>query len=132
MDPVMRYVSERHAPAHEQLILTAQGWKQSQLDQHCCSSYDDEHIMTGPIVGNGQLVGTVHFARVSDTPAFDGEDLADLGAVCSHLVSLSSAALRAKPDPFNSPLAARLTKRELQIAELIPQELTNAEINAQL
>lgn len=28
---------------------------------------DHEHIMTGPIVGSGCLIGTVHFARVSNT-----------------------------------------------------------------
>lgn len=131
VDPVLRYVIERHAPAHEQLILTLEGWKQSELYQYCCSHYDHEHIMTGPIVGGGRLIGTVHFARVSNTPAFDAEALTDLSAICTHL-SASFAILRAKPDRFNSLNAHRLTKRELQIVELVAQGLTNAEIGAKL
>ncbi|MBD1925435.1 LuxR family transcriptional regulator [Trichocoleus sp. FACHB-90] len=131
VDPVMRYVVEHHAPAHEQLMLTAEGWKQSELYQSCCSRYDHEHIMTGPIVGGGCLVGTVHFARVSGTPAFDAEDIANLSAVCAHL-SASLAMLRTQPTRFNSLLANRLTQREVQIALLVAQGLTNAEIGAEL
>jgi DNA-binding CsgD family transcriptional regulator len=130
VDPVMQYVVERHAPAHEQLVLTPEGWKQSELYQLCCSCHDHEHIMTGPIVGRGQLVGTVHFARTS-TLAFDAGNLANLSALCAHL-SASLAILRARSSRCASPEARRLTKRELQIAELVAKGLTNAEIGAQL
>jgi DNA-binding CsgD family transcriptional regulator len=131
VDPVLRYVVERHAPAHEELVLPTGGWKKSQLYQNCCAYYDHEHIMTGPIVGRGRLIGTVHFARVGDTSAFDANDLADVGAVCSHL-SAKLAMLRTTPNRFESPLASRLTPRELQIAELVAQGLTNAEIGVHL
>jgi DNA-binding CsgD family transcriptional regulator len=131
VDPVLRYVVERHAPAHEELVLPPGGWKKSQLYQNCCAYYDHEHIMTGPIVGGGRLIGTVHFARVGETSAFDANDLADIGAVCSHL-SAKLAMLRTTPNRSQSPLARRLTPRELQIAELVAQGLTNAEIGVQL
>ncbi len=131
VDPVMRYVVERHAPAHEQLMLTPEDWKRCELYQRCCSSYDHEHIMTGPIVGNGGLIGTIHFARVCGTPAFNTENLTTLYAVCTH-VSTSLAMLRVQPNRFNTKLVSRLTPRELQIAELVAQGLTNAEIGAQL
>jgi DNA-binding CsgD family transcriptional regulator len=130
VDPVMRYVVEHHAPAHEQLMLTPEGWKQSELYRHCCSCYDHEHIMTGPIVGRGDLIGTVHFARGCGTPAFDAKDLANLSAVCAHL-SATLAMLEAQPR-LNPLLATRLTKRELQIAQLVARGLTNAEIGAEL
>ncbi|HCF28091.1 MAG TPA: transcriptional regulator [Cyanobacteria bacterium UBA11049] len=131
VDPVLRYVVERHAPAHEELVLPPGGWKKSQLYQNCCAYYDHEHIMTGPIVGGGRLIGTVHFARVGGTSAFDANDLADVGAVCNHL-SAKLAMLRMTPNRFESSLASRLTPRELQIAELVAQGLTNAEIGVQL
>lgn len=53
VDPVLQYVLENHAPAHEELVLPTGTWKQSELYQRCCAEYDHEHIMTGPIVGNG-------------------------------------------------------------------------------
>ena len=130
VDPVMRYVVENHAPAHEQLMLTPEGWKQSELYQYCCSRYDHEHIMTGPIVGRGSLIGTVHFARGCGTPAFDTKDLANLSAVCAH-ISATLAMLKAQPR-LNPLLLNRLTQRELQIAQLVAQGLTNAEIGIEL
>lgn len=131
VDPVLSYVIERHAPAHEELVLPPGGWKQCELYKNCCASYDHEHIMTGPIVGAGRLIGTVHFARVGDTPAFTSKELADLSAICTHL-SASLATLRTRQTKFDSPLTSRLTPRELQIAQLVAQGLTNAEIGVEL
>jgi DNA-binding CsgD family transcriptional regulator len=131
VDPVLRYVTERHAPAHEELVLPPGGWKQCELYQHCCAYYDHEHIMTGPIVGGGRLIGTVHFARISSTPAFTAEELTSLSALCLH-ISTCLATLRTQPTRFTPLLATCLTPRELQIAELVAQGLTNAEIGAAL
>ncbi len=131
LDPLRQYVLERHAPVHEELVLPTGKWKQCELYRRCCSQYDQEHVMAGPIVGSGRLVGMVNFARVSGTPAFDANDLADLSAVCNHF-SACLATLRAEPKSFNSASISRLTPRELQIAELVAQGLTNAEIGAEL
>ena len=131
IDPLLNYVREYHTPVHEQLVFGQTGWKQSLLYQNCCVRENHEHIMTGPIVGNGNLIGTVHFARVEDTPAFDRQNLADLGAICLH-ISANLASIRAKSVLYDSSLAQYLTKRELQIAELVAQGLTNSQIGAQL
>lgn len=124
-NPVGRYVTERHAPAHEQLILAPGDW------QHFCSRQDHAHVMSGPIVCDGRLVGTLNLARADGSPAFDANDLADLSALCLHL-SAKLATLRAKPKTFNSPSVSRLTPRELEIAELVAQGLTNGEIGEKL
>ena len=133
VDPVLRYVIENHAPAHEELVLPRGDWKQSDLYTRCCREYNHEHIMTGPIVGQGKLIGTIHFARVVETPAFGVQDLANLGAVCSH-VSACLAALRRSPSSsfLDNSWAKQLTPRERQIADLVAQGLTNAEIGTEL
>lgn len=124
-NPILHYVAERHAPAHEGLVLPPGDWK------NFCSRHDHEHVMTGPIVSDGRLVGTVNFTRISGTPGFDANDLADLSALCLHL-SAKFATLGTRSARFNSPLASRLTPRELEIAELVAQGLTNVEIGAAL
>ncbi|WP_373525636.1 LuxR C-terminal-related transcriptional regulator [Nostoc sp.] len=124
-NPVGRYVVERHAPAHEQLLLSPADWK------HFCSRSDHEHVMTGPIVCDGRLVGTFNLARDRGNPAFNGNDLADLSALCIHL-SAKMATLRAKPQISTSLLVNPLTARELEIAELVAQGLTNTEIGEKL
>jgi DNA-binding CsgD family transcriptional regulator len=124
-NPVGRYVVERHAPAHEGLILAPGDW------QDICPRHDHAHVMSGPIVCDGRLVGTLNLARAEGHPPFDANDLADLSALCLHL-SAKLATLRAKPKTFNSPLVSRLTPRELEIAELVAQGLTNGEIGEKL
>jgi DNA-binding CsgD family transcriptional regulator len=132
IDPVLDYVIKYHAPAHEELVLPPGGWKQSDLYQRCCSEYNHEHIMTGAIVGSGQLIGTVDFARVGDNlPAFDWSDLASLGAVCSHF-STKLSELRRQSDPVRDSIVQRLTPREIQIAMLVAKGLTNTEIGTEL
>jgi DNA-binding CsgD family transcriptional regulator len=124
-NPVLGYVVERHVPAHEGLVLPPADWKQ------LCPRHDHGHVMTGPIVSGGRLVGTVNFTRMSGTPAFDTHDIADLSALCLHL-SAKFATLQTQPTRLTSPLASRLTPRELEIAELVAQGLTNVEIGAAL
>ncbi|OCR02933.1 transcriptional regulator [Oscillatoriales cyanobacterium USR001] len=130
VDPVLQYVVQYHAPAHEELVLPKGTWKQSELYQKCCSTYDHEHIMTGLIVGRGKLIGTVNFARIGHVPAFNQLDLASLGAVCTHF-SARLAELRKQPLVPN-PIIDRLTSREIQIANLVAKGLTNAEIGTEL
>ena len=132
IDPVLKYVLDYHAPAHEELVLPQGKWKQSKLYQRCCAEYAHEHIMTGPIVGGGSLIGTIHFARVDNTKAFNHQDLSRLGALCLH-VSACLAKLRISSlSTIQVRENSKLTPREIQIANLVAQGLTNTEIGKEL
>ncbi len=138
-DPLFSYVLQYHAPTHEEMILSPGGWKQTETYKNFCAYYNHEHIAVGPILGEGRLVGAIYFARVDDTPAFNNQDIANLSAVCNHLSATLATVRTATRIPsesqqtsLNYPLASRLTRRELQIAQLVAQGLTNAEIGTKL
>ncbi|MGB3766206.1 MAG: LuxR C-terminal-related transcriptional regulator [Phormidesmis sp.] len=131
VDPVLRYVRQYHAPAHEAIVLPQGSWKQSKLYKRCCSTHDHEHIMTGPIVGQGRLVGTVNFARIGNALSFDQSDLAALGAVCAHF-SARLAEVRSRSAISQNVWLQRLTPREVEIADLVAKGLTNAAIGKEL
>lgn len=127
-NPVARYLVERHAPVHEALVTSPKAW------QMICPRADHWHVMAGPIVSRGQLVGVVGFTRDRTQPAFDQQNLADLSGLCLHL-STWTATVRPRSSPVNAhnnSKASRLTPRELEIAQLVAQGRTNAEIGAAL
>lgn len=127
-NPVVRYLVERHAPVHEALVTSPKAW------QLICPRADHWHVMAGPIVSSGQLVGAVGFTRDHGMPAFDSQNLADLSALCLHL-STWVATMRLQSYKSNAcadSKAARLTPRELEIAKLVAQGRTNGEIGAEL
>jgi DNA-binding CsgD family transcriptional regulator len=121
-NPVARYLSERHAPVHEGLVASPKVW------QIICPRPDHWHVMAGPIVVGGQLVGAVGCTRDRSMSAFDGQNLADLSGICLHL-SIWATTTRS---PSITSKAAALTARELQIAELVALGHTNAEIGTAL
>ncbi|HEY9767391.1 MAG TPA: helix-turn-helix transcriptional regulator [Coleofasciculaceae cyanobacterium] len=86
--------------------------------------------MTEPIIDRGKLIGRINFARIGVTVAFDIKYLSNLSAVCLHL-SACLANLRSQPEFQPNPYLKLLTKRE-QIASLVAQGLTNAEIGKEL
>lgn len=121
-NPIARYLAERHAPVHEALVTSPKAWKL------ICPRPDHWHVMAGPIVNRGQLVGVVGCTREKLMPAFDTQNLADLSAICLHL-SVWAATVRSLPQCFRTD---RLTPRELQIAQLVALGRTNAEIGSEL
>ena len=129
-NPVARYLAERHTPVHEGLVTSPKAWA------IICPRRDHWHVMAGPIVSRGQLMGVVGCTRDRSMPAFDTENLADLSAICLHL-SVWAATVRAaklsrresQHQPFKT---SRLTPRELQIAELVALGRTNAGIGREL
>jgi DNA-binding CsgD family transcriptional regulator len=121
-NPVARYLAERHTPVHEGLVTSPKAWA------IICPRPDHWHVMAGPIINHGQLVGVVGCTREKSMPAFDAQDLADLSAVCLHL-SVWAATIRTQQKTFKTDC---LTPREWQIAELVALGKTSAEIGKEL
>ena len=118
----MRYLVERHAPVHEALVTSKKAWT------IICPRPDHWHVMAGPLINRGQLVGVVGCTREKSMSAFDTKNLADLSAICLHL-SVWVATVRSHHQSFRTD---RLTPRELQIADLVALGQTNAEIGNEL
>jgi DNA-binding CsgD family transcriptional regulator/GAF domain-containing protein len=129
LDPFMPYITTHHIPVHEGVLFTEKQWQQSPLYTLGCGKiYNHEHVLSGPIVGNGRLIGSVHFARTLHTPGFTTQDLFRLSAVCAHI----SATLAACRQPLRSSALDLLTPREQQIAMCVARGLTNTEIGTEL
>jgi DNA-binding CsgD family transcriptional regulator len=143
-NPVLRYLVERHAAVHDELVLPPGLWKT------ICPRSDHAHVMVGPIVTNGRLAGGIGLTRDSEAskerlrqhgakqqsadrnaPAFNAQDLTNLSAICLH-VSTRLATIQSQSSRFSLLNQNRLTPREIQIAELVAQGLTNAQIGAAL
>ncbi|MEL6333552.1 MAG: LuxR C-terminal-related transcriptional regulator [Cyanobacteria bacterium J06633_2] len=129
-NPVARYIAERHAPVHEELVTTPKTWKL------ICPRPDHWHVMAGPIISRGQLIGSVGCTREQSMPAFNTQDLADMSAICLHL-SVWTASVRFVrfahlQSQHQSLSTSRLTARELEIANLVALGRTNAEIGNEL
>ncbi|HEY9711055.1 MAG TPA: hypothetical protein V6D48_22805, partial [Oculatellaceae cyanobacterium] len=101
-NPVLRYLVERHAAVHDELVLPPGVWKT------ICPRSDHAHVMAGPIVTNGCLVGGLGFTRDREAPAFNAQDLADLSALCLH-VSIRLATIESRSTGFNLLNCDRLT-----------------------
>ena len=127
-NPVLRYVVEHHAPVHEEVVLKPGKWKT------ICPRLDHGHVMAGPIIGNGKLIGGIGFTRTRESSAFNTQDLADLSAVCLHL-STWLITIKSQKKELNLDLDSNincLTPRETQIAQLVARGLTNAQIGKEL
>ena len=130
-NPVARYIAERHTPVHEGLVTSPKAWA------IICPRPDHWHVMAGPVLDRGQLVGAVGCTRDQSMPAFDTQDLADLSAICLHVsvwatTARLSQSVTLKALQHQSFKTDRLTPRELQIADLVALGRTNAEIGNEL
>jgi DNA-binding CsgD family transcriptional regulator len=130
-NPVTRYLMQHHAPVHEGLVTSPKTWAV------ICPRPDHWHVMAGPIIDRGQLVGAVGCTRDKLMTTFDTQNLADLSAICLHL-SVWTTTMRftqgskLKNVPHQPFIFNCLTPRELQVAELVALGRTNSEIGQKL
>lgn len=133
-NPITRYLAEQHAPVHESLVTSPKAW------QIICPRADHWHVMAGPVVTQGRLVGVLGCTREKSQPAFNNQELADVSAICLHLSVWAATVRIQQPSNFAknfpasdaAPLSARLTARERQIADLVSLGKKNAEVGAEL
>ncbi|WP_309729118.1 helix-turn-helix transcriptional regulator [Chamaesiphon sp. OTE_75_metabat_556] len=121
-NPLARYLVEHHAPVHEGLVTSPKVWSA------ICPRADHWHVMVGPIVSRGKLVGAVGCTREKSLPAFDSQNLTDLSGICLHL-SIWATTVRTTTPIFQTE---KLTPRELEIVKLVALGRTNAEIGQEL
>ena len=124
-NPVLRYVVENHIPVHEGVLLTTDKW------HTICPRFDHGHVMVGPIVNNGRLIGGLAFTRDRHDNSFSNQNLLDLGALCLH-ISTQLLKIQSQQTKFPQDNLNKITSRELQIARLVAQGLTNKEIGTRL
>ncbi len=129
-NPVTRYLAEHHAPVHERLVASPKVWRM------ICPRPDHWHVMAGPIVVHGQLIGAVGCTRDRSMHTFDSQNLADLSGICLHLsiwaATTRSCNISAGKSSYQSCKTKLLTARELQIVELVALGRTNGEIGTEL
>ena len=124
-NPILRYVVENHIPVHEGVLLTTDKW------HTICPRFDHGHVMAGPIVNNGRLIGGLAFTRDRHDNSFNNQNLLDLSALCLH-ISTQLLKIQCQQTKFPQDNLNKITSRELQIAQLVAQGLTNKEIGKML
>ncbi|MDZ8188013.1 MAG: helix-turn-helix transcriptional regulator [Nostoc sp. ChiSLP02] len=130
-DPMMSCMVEQHIPVHNLLVNSVASWKQTKVYQHLWSRYDFEHGMIAPLLGQGEIIGKIHFLRTKGMPGFAEEDLRSITALNTHLC-VCLATLRSQSSQTSASVRTCLTKRELQIADLVARGLNNNEIALKL
>ncbi|KAB8330601.1 LuxR family transcriptional regulator [Scytonema tolypothrichoides VB-61278] len=129
-DPVSQFMIQQQIPAHNLSIQTPAAWKQSNIYQYLFRRYGIEHGMVGPLLGNGRLIGGIYFMRGSGFPPFCDGDLFRLSILCLHLSARLS--MLQIPALVTNLSCDCLTKRELEIVELVAHGLSNREIGIKL
>lgn len=116
--PFAAALLERHAPLHEGQLASEGEWRAG------CSRADHGHVLAGPIVQRGEMVGILGFTRGLELPSFDERNVSDLSALCLHVSTRMAS--------WTPSTGFDLTPREREIAALVAQGKTNDQIGRAL
>lgn len=121
-NPVVEELLKRHAPLHEQQVLGPHEWTSF------CSRADHGHVLVGPLVQNGELVGVLAFTRQLGERSFDAHDTDQLSALCLH----ASTRMTIWDSPTEIVVDFGLSPRERDIVVRVAQGKSNAQIGREL
>lgn len=121
-NPVIDELLSRHAPLHEEQVLGPHEWTTF------CSRADHGHVLIGPLVQNGELIGVLAFTRQSGESSFDAQNVADLSALCLH----ASTRMATWNIPVETAVEFSLSPRERDIVLRVAHGKSNAQIGREL
>jgi DNA-binding CsgD family transcriptional regulator len=128
-DPILSATLAKRAPVRETDVATRDGWNATPLCADLARRLNVASYMVAPLYGtNGDILGTLHMGRKANAKPFDKEDAARAGAFSAFLSVMLAH------QPIRQPLVHRnaLAPRELQVALLAAQGLSNPNIARQL
>lgn len=114
-NPVVRALASQETALHEAQVVDNQTWRR------LCPRADHGHVLVGPLLYRGELVGAVAVTR--EDPPFDENDVRQMNRISLHA---STRLTELGPD------LKGLTPRETQVAEATRRGLRNREIAGQL
>jgi DNA-binding CsgD family transcriptional regulator len=118
-DPLLAVVLKRHIPVHN--LQVVQDWDHCDFYREFFQPVGWKHVLHAPVVRDGALALTLHFARGRMDRPFDAEDLMAAFAMANHVSSLLGRMDEDEAAPC-------LTDREVEIGRLVAAGLNNLEI----
>ena len=119
-NPVWDFLRTRECPVHQAQLVDNATWRRY------CPRADHGHVLVGPLVCRGVLVGAMAVTRYQEQGEFAALDLQRMTRWSLHVACRLAELDRPRPQ------LPQLTPRENQVAAQVASGLTNAQIGQQL
>jgi DNA-binding CsgD family transcriptional regulator len=132
-DPVLALVKKLHAPCASPITAMRKYGRDNELPDGYMELLDytiGHHYLAAPVVVDGEVVGTLNFARAEDRE-FGARELSIASALALH-VSTRMTTLRAQRACADRSWESVLTSRAFEVAELAARGLTTVEVGRAL